>query len=124
VAGGAQALALIRKLQMPFSALRLDDVIATDEAGADLIPLQKAGVPVLAVNQDMTHYFDWHHTAADTLDKVDAVDLALNVAAFAWITHALAESGERLPPPPPPTWNPSPPQSAAPSPAPIAKPSH
>jgi Zn-dependent M28 family amino/carboxypeptidase len=105
VAGDATAVALIKKLNAPLTALHLDEVTATDEAGADLIPLQYAGVPVLCLNQDMTSYFDWHHTAAETLDKIDATDLALNVAGFAWMTWALAESEERLPPPPaPPKW--------------------
>jgi Zn-dependent M28 family amino/carboxypeptidase len=105
VAGDAAAVALIKKLEAPLTSLHLDDVTATDEAGADLIPLQRTGVPVLGLSQDMANYFDWHHTAADTLDKIDANDLNLNVAAFAWMTWALANSDERLPAPPaPPKW--------------------
>src|SRR5262249_2106671 len=105
VAGGAASVDLIRKLNAPLTALHLDEVTATDEAGADLLPLQRAGVPVLGLSQDMSQYFDWHHTAADTLDKIDPSDLSLNVAAFAWITHQLAEVAERLPTPPaPPKW--------------------
>jgi carboxypeptidase Q len=105
VAGDAGAVALVKKLNGPLTALHLDEVTATDEAGADLIPLQRAGVPVLGLSQDMSSYFDWHHTAADTLDKIDSGDLSLNVAAFAWMAHALANSEERLPtPPPPPKW--------------------
>jgi Zn-dependent M28 family amino/carboxypeptidase len=40
-------------------------------------------VPVLSLNQDATTYFDWHHSANDTLDKIDAKDLDQNVAAWA-----------------------------------------
>jgi len=76
--------------------------VSSDEAGADLIPLQAAGVPVLGVNQDMSSYFDWHHTAADTVDKIDPVDLALVVATFSVLTQALAETPERLPASPAP----------------------
>jgi Zn-dependent M28 family amino/carboxypeptidase len=105
VAGGPAAVDLIKKLMAPLTQLHLDEVTATDEAGADLIPLQRAGVPVLGLNQDMSDYFNWHHTAADTLDKIDPNDLSLDVAAFAWIAHALADCAERLPtPPPPPKW--------------------
>ena len=39
--------------------------------GADLEPLRNAGMPVLDLQQDGTHYFDYHHTADDTLDKID-----------------------------------------------------
>src|SRR5438552_2893617 len=105
VAGGPPSVALVRALAAPLASLHLEEVVGTDEAGADLIPLQLGGVPVLGLNQDMTSYFDWHHTAADTLDKIDPIDLSLDVAAFALMTHALAESPERLPPsPPPPRW--------------------
>jgi carboxypeptidase Q len=105
VAGGIASVEMVKKLTGPLKALQLDDITATDETGADLIPLQRAGVPVLGLTQDMTYYFDWHHTAADTLDKIDPSDLAKNVAAFAWMTHALSESLERLPTPPqPPKW--------------------
>ena len=105
VAGGVPSVEMVKKLIAPLAGLHLDEVISTDEAGADLIPLQRAGVPVLGLNQDMSSYFDWHHTAADTLDKIDPMELSLDVAAFAWITHSLADGAERLPaPPPPPQW--------------------
>ncbi|MBX5463621.1 MAG: M20/M25/M40 family metallo-hydrolase [Steroidobacteraceae bacterium] len=54
--------------------------------GADVAPLAAAGVPVFLLNQDGTHYFDYHHTADDTLDKVNPEELAQNVAA--WVTLA------------------------------------
>ncbi|HYG62559.1 MAG TPA: M20/M25/M40 family metallo-hydrolase [Thermoanaerobaculia bacterium] len=60
--------------------------------GADLIPLQPAHVPVLAFGQDATHYFDWHHTANDTLDKIDPKELDQNVAAWAAVIYAAAET--------------------------------
>lgn len=53
------------------------------EGGPDGGELAKAGVPALDLAQDGTHYFDIHHTADDTLDKVDPADLNQNVAAFA-----------------------------------------
>jgi len=101
VAGGPESVALVRKLAAPVMSLA-PTVGVSDEAGADLIPLQMAGVPVLGINQDMSSYFDWHHTAADTVDKIDPVDLGLVVAAFSVMAHALAESPERLPPSPAP----------------------
>lgn len=59
--------------------------IGNNEAsgGADLSPLLRAGVPILALAHDATDYFDYHHTANDTLDKVDRQALNQTVAAYA-----------------------------------------
>jgi hypothetical protein len=51
--------------------------------GADLGPLRRRGVPVLAPELDATRYFDVHHTANDTLDQVDPAALRQSVAVFA-----------------------------------------
>lgn len=51
--------------------------------GTDIEPLHDAGVRIIAIAQDGTHYFDLHHTANDTLDKIDPVALELNVEAYA-----------------------------------------
>ncbi len=50
--------------------------------GPDLIPLYKKGMSVFRLSQDGSDYFDLHHTADDTLDKVDPEALAQNVAAY------------------------------------------
>ncbi len=59
--------------------------------GADLGPLAPARVPVIALQQDGTTYFDYHHTANDTLDKIDPKDLDQNVASWAAVAYAVAE---------------------------------
>ncbi|HVT59148.1 MAG TPA: M28 family peptidase [Thermoanaerobaculia bacterium] len=61
------------------------------EGGADLIPLAKAGVPQLALEQDATAYFDFHHSANDTADKISALDLDFDVAAWTAAVYAAAE---------------------------------
>jgi len=60
-------------------------------AGADVTPLLELGVPVLELNQDGTRYFDLHHTANDTLDKIDPPTLARAAAAFATAVWSAAE---------------------------------
>ena len=50
--------------------------------GSDVGPLLEAGHPGVTLNQDGTDYFDVHHTADDTLDKVDLQALRQNVAAW------------------------------------------
>ena len=60
--------------------------------GPDLYPLIAAGVPTLRLHQDGRDYFDLHHTADDTVDKLDAALLDQNVAAFAVFAWLVADS--------------------------------
>lgn len=64
--------------------------------GPDLIPLKRAGMPVATLHQDGTRYFDLHHTADDTLDKVDPVQLTQNVAAYVVFAYLMAEHDGKL----------------------------
>jgi carboxypeptidase Q len=67
------------------------------ELGADIAPLQGAGVPGFTPLVDTRHYFDYHHTAADTLDKVDPQSLRTQVATMAVLAYFLAQLPEPLP---------------------------
>jgi hypothetical protein len=72
--------------------------------GADLGPLKDLGMPVLELTQDGTRYFDFHHTADDTFDKIDREDLSQALAAFATAAYVAAAADTdfgRLPPAPP-----------------------
>ncbi len=64
--------------------------------GSDISPLMGAGVPGLGEMTTVAHYFDWHHTEADTLDKVDPQDFRKNVASLAVMTYVLADMPDRL----------------------------
>jgi hypothetical protein len=64
--------------------------------GADIAPLLRDGVPGLGERTTGAHYFDWHHTEADTLDKVDPDDFRKNLAAMAVMGYVLADMPERL----------------------------
>ncbi|WP_262691807.1 M20/M25/M40 family metallo-hydrolase [Kordiimonas aestuarii] len=59
--------------------------------GPDVGQLGKVGMPVVDLMQDGTDYFDLHHTADDTLDKVDPVALRQNVAAWVVFTYLAAD---------------------------------
>ncbi len=61
-------------------------------AGSDIESLQGAGVPVFSFHQDASRYFDYHHSADDTLAIVDAAGLNQNVAAWASTLYLLADS--------------------------------
>jgi len=60
--------------------------------GSDIEGLRLAGVPVLSLSQNGWDYFDIHHTADDTFDKVDSAELAQNVAVWAAIAYLAAET--------------------------------
>jgi hypothetical protein len=64
--------------------------------GEDIAPLMRAGVPGLAERTAGTHYFDWHHTETDTLDKVNPDDFKKSVAVLAVMSYILADMPARL----------------------------
>jgi len=68
-----------------------------EHAGADIEPMEKANVPSFAPIQDSRFYFDYHHTPADTLDKIDPKELAENSAVVAVFAYAMANSEQPLP---------------------------
>jgi hypothetical protein len=64
--------------------------------GSDIGPLLADGVPGFGVRTVGTHYFDWHHTNADTFDKIVPREFQLNVASLAVLSYVLADMPERL----------------------------
>ncbi len=64
---------------------------AASSGGPDIVPLHERGVRIFRLQQDGTDYFDYHHTADDTLDKIDPDQLKQNVAAWAVVTWLAAE---------------------------------
>ncbi len=60
--------------------------------GADTSPMSGAGVPGFGLIPNPRYYFDYHHTPADTLDKIDPDELRQNAAAVAAMTWILADT--------------------------------
>jgi Zn-dependent M28 family amino/carboxypeptidase len=85
-------LADLITLLAPLGATSLE----ASHSGTDLIPLVAAGVPSLGHRTDGSTYFDYHHTDADTLDKVDPTFLQQNAAMMAVVAYVLADMPERL----------------------------
>ena len=69
----------------------------TEGTEADISPLGAAAVPSFGLWQDTRTYFDYHHTAADTLDKVVPHELAENAAAMSVLAYTLANFPQALP---------------------------
>ena len=72
-------------------------LLSSDSPEADIEPLAKEGVPAIGLLQDGRTYFHYHHTAADTLDKVIPAELRENGAAMAIMGYALASMKNPLP---------------------------
>ncbi len=72
------------------------DQIAATGGGADIGPIMREGVVGASLDVDGTHYFDIHHTPADTLDKVNPRELQLCVATMAVMAYTVADMPESL----------------------------
>jgi hypothetical protein len=83
-------------------AAALDDIgasalIRVPYAGEDINPLTAKGVPSFAPAQDGRFYFNYHHTTADTFDKVNPNELKENAAVMAVLSYALADAAGPAP---------------------------
>lgn len=122
VGAGPGGLELVARWLAPLAAMGAGAVRAGD-GGVDIGPLLHERVPVLELWQEGSRYFQWHHSAADTFDKVVPQELLLSTGALAVLAWQLAEQPETLPRPPrpadPPWWStePLPPPDGAPAPA-------
>ncbi|MBC8139184.1 MAG: M28 family peptidase, partial [Fibrella sp.] len=71
--------------------------IETGGGGADISPLLTRGVPGGELTNDMTMYWQIHHTPADTMDKINPKEFKQCIAALAVLSYVVAEMPERLP---------------------------
>jgi carboxypeptidase Q len=65
--------------------------------GADIGPIMREGVPGMGLDVDGTRYFWYHHTDADTVDKLDPREMGLCVAAMAVMAYVIADLPDALP---------------------------
>lgn len=81
-----------KAIATPLLPMGISAPVESEHHGADLWPLRGAGVPVADLAQDATEYFDLHHTADDTLDKIKPGDLDQVVAATVAFVFGAADS--------------------------------
>ena len=93
---GPRSTAMLKQVRQTAGARRRGRHFAPGGGGEDIPPLLRDGVPGLSRTHRGHHYFDWHHTEADTLDKVSPEDFRKNVAALAVMSYALADMPQRL----------------------------
>ncbi len=103
-AGPPQIETLLRPAAAVLQSAGAGVVRSAEDVGSDISPLTAAGVPSFSPIQDARFYFDYHHTAADTLDKIVARELQENAAVMSVLGYALANLPVELPrlPPRPP----------------------
>src|SRR5947199_466479 len=91
----------VKKMLAPVAAILQEPgagmMNLAEHCGADIEPLEKAGVPSFSQIQDSRFYLNYHHTAADTLDKIVPKELAENSAVVAVVGYALANMEQPLP---------------------------
>ena len=87
-------LAPVARQLDPIGASR---VASGADAGADIDSVVSRGVPGFEPAQDSRQYFNYHHSAADTFDKVDPRHLSENAAVVAVLAYALADASTRAP---------------------------
>jgi len=93
---GPSAAKAMAELSAPLSALGVGTAVPADRHGSDLWPMRGAGVPMVDVAQDVSTYFDYHHSADDTFDKIDPPTLAQATAVFATFAYAVSRSTHDL----------------------------
>jgi carboxypeptidase Q len=94
--GSAAAMAMVREVGSLLKPIGADS-IATGGGGADIGPITTLGVPGMSLEVDETRYFWYHHTEADTPDKLDPKEVAQCVAAMAVMAYVIADMPARLP---------------------------
>jgi len=87
----------LRPVGQVLEAIGAETTVDAPETGEDISGLTEKGVPSFAPVQDNRFYFNYHHTAADTFDKVDFKHLNENAAVMTVLAYALADSAETAP---------------------------
>jgi carboxypeptidase Q len=96
-AGKPALEAWLRPVVQTLQPIGAAELVSTPETGEDIATITTKGVPGFAPIQDSRYYFNYHHTAADTFDKVDARELNENAAVVTVLAYALADASEAAP---------------------------
>jgi carboxypeptidase Q len=93
---GPSAEAQLKALAGLLAPIAADHLLPTIVGGADILSMLPASVPNLGLLLDDSTYFDYHHTANDTFDKIDPRTLDRSTAAMAVAAYVLAEDAQPL----------------------------
>jgi carboxypeptidase Q len=93
--GSDSARAIVRQVARLLERIGAGDIGAAG-GGADIGPIMALGVPGMGLNVEPSKYFWYHHTNADTMDKLSREDFNLCVAAMAVMAYVIADLPETL----------------------------
>ena len=94
--GSEEALPALRQIGTLLESIGAGEIRAGG-GGADIGPLMRLGVPGMGLNVDGSRYFHYHHTNADTIDKLDPDEYNRCIAAMAVMSFVVADMDGRLP---------------------------
>ena len=94
--GSDSARVIVRQIGAMLARIGAGNVGAAG-GGADIGPMMQLGVPGAALDVDGSKYFWFHHTEADTVDKLDPAEMQRCVAVMAVLAFVTADLPERLP---------------------------
>lgn len=92
--GNERALRPLMEVLAPIGATVIRRTDGSPEE--DIRPLSELGTPAIGLMQDDRHYFDYHHTPADTLDKIVPREIAESSAVMAVVAYGLADADTTL----------------------------
>ena len=94
--GTKEARRIVSNIAAPLASIGANGIFDQGSA-ADVGALEPDGVPTMALADDESKYFWYHHTAADTVDKLDPRQLNFCVAAMAVMAYGVADASAALP---------------------------
>ena len=94
--GSKEAKSVIENIHELLKPIKANEVTDWGRA-ADVAPLNDEGIPVMSLNVESSKYFWYHHTAADTFDKVDFHEFNKCIAAMAIMAFVIADMEDPLP---------------------------
>ena len=96
-AGKPELADWLRPVAHQLDPIGASSITSGEEAGEDVAAVVSKGVPGFTPTQDSRFYFNYHHTAADTFDKINPRHLNENAAVMIVTAYALADASTRAP---------------------------
>ncbi|GAB5408981.1 MAG: M28 family metallopeptidase [Balneolaceae bacterium] len=94
--GSNEAFEILSEIGSTLSGIE-SGIVTKGGGGADIGPLMREGVPGMGLRVDSEKYFWYHHTDADTIDKLDIDDFNECIATMAVFAYGVAVLDEKLP---------------------------
>jgi carboxypeptidase Q len=94
--GSHEAFAQLKTMEPLFTGMGGME-IRRGGGGADIAPIMREGVPGMGLLVDGRKYFEYHHTHADTIDKLDPLEVNQSKAVMAIMAYVIADRDVRLP---------------------------